>query len=752
MNFSCDLFLTNDNECILQQASAPLVPVDTWHVPFEVDFSIADNQGTACPQATAFSYVKGNYLGLYKFLANTDWSVITSGKDDVDKQVLMLTDLVTTAMKMFIPAYEHGVTNHYPSWFSHELKHTMRKKLRYHRHYKQTNNLFWYEKFKSERALAKRLYRRDHRSHTQSVESSLKQNPQSLWKYTKNFSNKKKTVQKITLSKGSEHISSPSDVCQAFADFFSAVFDSTGSMSQTCTLPDQENVYLSIPELSIDDVFAAIRALPPKKSAGADGIPLFIVKGCGDVLAPILTFIFNRSLKDRLFPTAWKFSLVVPIFKDGSALSVSNYRPISLICSFAKVFEKAMHCHIMHFFSRRINVQQHGFMPNRSVETNLIAFTEFVGAKLGSKQQVDAIYFDFKKAFDLVSHPLLVKKLVSYGISLPLCEWIQSYLHDRWNSVSYGGAQSTAYLSRSGVPQGSSLSPLLFNIFVNDICSCINHSEMLQFADDVKLFRAIVNISECDKLQQDITALADWCKDNNLVLNPAKTKVISFSRKHFFNTFDYTLNNCSIERVSVVRDLGVFLDSEFKFSDHVAYLSNTCYRTLGAITRMTRNFRGYSCLLYLYRSLILSKLDFSSVVWNRLNQTNSNELENVQRKFVRLLYNRYFNRRIYFSHERLLKILNLHCLSERRQARDFLFLHKCLHGIIDCPKLTSSVFIAVPGRSLRSHRVFGSSEPKSLRPIERIQYNFNMSNVANTPEVDIFLRERFGMPSLLMLL
>ena len=164
---------------------------------------------------------------------------------------------------------------------------------------------------------------------------------------------------------------------------------------------------------------------------------------------------------------------------------------------------------------------------------------------------------------------------------------------------------------------------------------------------------------------------------------------------------------------------------------------------------MTRNFKGYSCLLYLYQSLILSKLDFSSVVWNRLNQTNSNELDNVQKKFVRLLYDRYFNRRIYFSHERLLKILNLHYLSERRQARDFSFLHKCLHGFIDCPKLTSSVFIAVPGRTLRSHRVFGCSESKSLRPIARIQHNFNASNLINTPEVDIFVRDSFSVRFLL---
>ncbi|CAN7996896.1 unnamed protein product [Ixodes hexagonus] len=105
-----DLFLTNDDECVLQQASSPLVPVEPWHVPFEVDLNIVDNQGTACPRPIALSYSKGNYLGLYEFLASTDWSVITSCKEDVDKQVTMLTDTVTAAMKMFIPVYKQSVS------------------------------------------------------------------------------------------------------------------------------------------------------------------------------------------------------------------------------------------------------------------------------------------------------------------------------------------------------------------------------------------------------------------------------------------------------------------------------------------------------------------------------------------------------------------------------------------------------------------------------------------------------------------
>lgn len=200
-------------------------------------------------------------------------------------------------------------------------------------------------------------------------------------------------------------------------------------------------------------------------------------------------------------------------------------------------------------------------------------FIEFLNSKLESRQQVYSAYFDFKKAFELVSHSLLVEKLAVYGHSSSLCDWFKSYLSHRWNYVTFGGTKSSAYCSTSGVPQGSNVSPLLFNIFEIDICLCVSNSEFSQIAHNIKLFRTI---SDYKNLLQDITAVTGWYKDNNPALNPTKTKLIYFSRNHSRIAFEYILDNCLIERVSVVRDLGVLMDSELKLSKHVEFLTNAC--------------------------------------------------------------------------------------------------------------------------------------------------------------------------------
>lgn len=305
-----------------------------------------------CSRPTDFSYSKGSYIGFYEFLANVDWSVITSPEVDVISQVSISTDTVTAAIKMFIPVSKYDTTNHYPHWFSHELKFAMRKKLRYHRRYKSAKkkNQLWYEKFESERTVTKRLYRRNYKNYTQNVELSLKRNFQCIWKYTEIFLNKNKTAQQITLPWGSEHINNPSDICECFAVFFSCVFNSKPRTSQASTKRDHANELLSIPSLSNGDVSGNDSGAKTfTKSSGTDRIPSFILKGCGDLLAPVLTFILNRSLKDRL-PTSCMVSTVVPILKSDSPLSVANYRRILLTLSFAKVFEKAMHCRLMQFF------------------------------------------------------------------------------------------------------------------------------------------------------------------------------------------------------------------------------------------------------------------------------------------------------------------------------------------------------------------------------------------------------------------
>ena len=360
---------------------------------------------------------------------------------------------------------------------------------------------------------------------------------------------------------------------------------------------------------------------------------------------------------------------------------------------------------------------------------------EFAKPIVGSRGQVDVVYFDCSKAFDLVDHNLLLSKLSHMGLSSGFCDWFASYLGERSNMVSYLGCKSFPYLLKSGVPQGSNLGPLLFNIFVNDLVTSVSDSMMLQYADDVKICRSIHTPVDCELLQKDIDAIHLWCCANSLVLNPTKTKVVSFSRKANV-VHPYTLDGSEISRSSVVRDLGILIDSRLNFNYHVSKVINDSLRILGIISRITRDFQNYTCILNLFRALVLSRLDFCSTVWNSLGVTQALRLECIQRRLVRIVYDRHIGRSVFYDYVGLLDTLGLSPLSTRRLVRDMVFLYKLFNSVFDSPMLLSRISIHVPQRQNRSTPFFYPSYLESSPPLTRMML---MYNKFFNPHVDFFI-------------
>jgi hypothetical protein len=216
------------------------------------------------------------------------------------------------------------------------------------------------------------------------------------------------------------------------------------------------------------------------------------------MLAKPLTYIFN-------FPVAWKMSHVTPVFKSGDRSDVTNYRPI---CNFSKVFEHVLHCLVYPHVSHMIIDSQHSFMKGRSTVTNLAVISQCLCEIVDREGQVDCIYTDFSKAFDRMNLSILLEKLDSFGFSGNLVNLMYSYLSGRQQCV-VNGFRSRAYWQSSGVPQGSVLGPLLFNLYVNDITAGI-HSHCLLYADYLKIYRQIRSSVDCEQLQADLTTLDNW--------------------------------------------------------------------------------------------------------------------------------------------------------------------------------------------------------------------------------------------------
>ena len=203
--------------------------------------------------------------------------------------------------------------------------------------------------------------------------------------------------------------------------------------------------------------------MKPCKAADPDGIYGMVLKNCAYGLAYPLSKLFRVSYNTGMIPNEWKTANVVPIHKKGSKVEVENYRPISLTCLIMKIFERIVRDEILLRCQNKLNSNQHGFLPAKSCETQMLNFSESLAYSLNNNVQTDVIYFDFSKAFDSVNHDILLKKLkLEYGLEGRLLKFLIDYLKNRMQCVLIGGYKSEVNLVVSGVPQDSILGTLLF--------------------------------------------------------------------------------------------------------------------------------------------------------------------------------------------------------------------------------------------------------------------------------------------------
>lgn len=238
----------------------------------------------------------------------------------------------------------------------------------------------------------------------------------------------------------------------------------------------------------------AIRGLNLNSAPGADLIPMFFWSTIINEIAPYVVKLFNIFINTGYVPEDWKRALVFPLYKHtGTPNEISSYRPISLCCSLSKIFEKIL----LSFITETIDAtgllsdSQHGFRKGHSTISNLLLTYDYVIKRLDNGEAVDVIYLDFSKAFDKISHALLITKLAQQKFSPLIVNWIRNFLTNRWQSVAINGILSNLVQIPSGVPQGSLLGPVLFLLYLNDIFALKISSNLIAFADDTKLFGAV---------------------------------------------------------------------------------------------------------------------------------------------------------------------------------------------------------------------------------------------------------------------
>ena len=663
-----------------------------------------------------------------------DWTFL-SCYSGVDEAVEKFYNVLYGILDKCIP-YRKQNTQNYPCWFTWDIIKNIKTKNYHHKALKSKkgNVRFHRQKFNELRKEIKKEISRAYNVFITNAELSIQSDPSKFWSFIKS---KTHHLNSTSLVYNGREITDNKEIANSFANYFESIYANnvpvnTNSAYIKFSRFDDKVNNINIHTIDLSEIQSTIRNLKPKKAIGPDGIPDYIVKGCAEFFILPLYILFNMTITSSTFPQKWKLTKVCPIPKCKKGRDISNYRPVSILSTFAKILESILYKNIEKHIRISISEHQHGFVQSRSTVTNLSLFSNFVTDVIDQGGQVDVIYTDFSKAFDKVNHEILLYKLRNLNFSRNLLKLFESYLKDRRQFTVYKGCKSVEYTQLSGVPQGSNLGPLLFTIFINDLPECIINSHKLLYADDLKIFRCINSKDDGDKLQQDVNAVAEWCKNNSLEINISKCNVISYTkRKNMFDT-SYTLNNTKLKLSNTVKDLGVMYDNKLTFQTHIDTKINEANKNLGFILRLCKEFNNPKTLQNLYQAFVRPQLEYATIIWNPDTKKQILQIEKLQSKFLRCLTYRQtgFYPRMVGSHS-LNKNYNMMTLEQRRMITDLQFLYKIFNNQIDCSELLSSFRVNVPGKLTRLDNYSYFAHKKSKSNIMKKSPTWRLSETYN---------------------
>jgi len=518
--------------------------------------------------------------------------------------------------------------------------------------------------------------------------------------------------------------------CAILNDYFSETFTIDNH-----DVPDLDGVGNNVTKLenvffSEQIVYKELLKLKGTSSSGPDNIPSIFYKKFAVFFAYPLSKIFTASFDVGRLPSVWLKSNVVPILKKGSAANPENYRPISLTCIACRIMERTVKWCIMHHLQSNglLSLNQHGFISKRSVETQLVECTNDWSLALRDGKSVDVNFIDFSKAFDSVVHSKLRVKLAAVGISGKLLNWCMAFLSSRYQRTKIDEYYSQYSEVLSGTGQGTVLGPIFFLIFINDLAdkfTANSKTKVKLFADDIKLYSTVDDVSSQRNLQQSLDILVQWAAEWQLTIASKKCWTLRIGKPEE-DGFNYVIDGQILDWTSSCRDLGIIVDSKLRFSNHCTAISKKANARCALISNCftTANMK-YQTIAFC--SFVRPILEFGSVVWNPHYKSDINLIEATQRRFTKRMFSR-CNQPPDLSYEQRLAHLSaqniiLAKLEHRRTIADLKFCYKIQKNMVTIDNSCFTLSTVNPNRLLVPHCL--NSIPRKSTFCHRITHLWN---------------------------
>ena len=672
---------------------------------------------------TRYQYDKADYEKLKKMMPK--WSeILKSGNMTVNEMWTVFKDKVTEAINECVPKKTviiHANSRRRGKKMDSKARAKLKRKHRLWEAYIKTGDGRRYLEYCRIRNQVRAITRKIQKDLEKQVAKEARKNPKKFWQFVANKTKSRPTIPDLLLEhededdENAKYTSSDQEKANRFNEFFASVFNEK-TYEPDQPLPKRTDKKIMDIVINDDIVLKALKKLKPGKSPGPDGLHPRILKEAGDEIAPALTIIYKASMMNGTLPDEWLCANVSPIYKKGKKFVAGNYRPVSLTCIACKMLESIIREEIMKYLktNKLISAKQFGFLSGRSCTLQLLTMLDKWTSILDRGGAIDVIYFDFMKAFDKVAHGKLLQKLRAYGIDGNLHAWINAFLTNRRQRVTVNGANSCWEPVTSGVPQGSVLGPLLFVVFINDMPEVVDSNSLLvMFADDAKLSREFVNLNDRETEQDDVNNLTEWAKDNGMAHHPDKCHVLKIGERELTlnDLFEpYRLNNEIMDIVHEEKDLGVIIDQDLTFEEHMAEKVKKANQKIGIIRRSFMHLDA-QMFLQLYKALIRPHLEYANQVWAPRLAKHITLIENVQRRATKLVPGL-----ADLEYEDRLRKLNLPTLAYRRLRGDLIEVFKIMTGKYD-PEVCEGLIARREGERSTGHphKIFKERPQHDLR-------------------------------------
>jgi hypothetical protein len=572
--------------------------------------------------------------------------------------------------------------------------------------------------YKVYRNLYNSVLRKSKKMYYEDILRKFKSKPKKLWEILNNVNGKPAKSGKINeIFNGQNYTIDTREMAQCFNEFFAEIGPEIANSVEQSNIDPISFMpnNLNAPDFVINNtgqihVIDVIKSMHSKSSIDCNGINMELIKFVSYEICVPLAHIFQLSIETGIFPERFKSSRIVPIFKQGDPTMCDNYRPIALVDSFSKILEKMVAIDLANHLDRNnlLFKHQYGFQRGKSTEHNLIHVTNYIGQALNDSKWCIGIFLDLKKAFDTVQHDILLRKLEKFGVRGTALRWFTTYLSNRTQCVDIDGTLSDFRRIIMSVFQGSSLGPILFLCFINDIFNCTN-LDMFLFADDTNALSTHDNLNTLiDFVNNELRKLASWFKANKLVLNISKTKYMIFRTKNRainmlnknifidFNDPNSEYDNDKVVNLQRVHNngnsnnqtyklLGVLFDEFLSFNQHLSYIQSKIARSLFLLNR-TKNFLSKNALRMLYFATVHSHLTYCPIILSIACKSQIKKLSIMQKKAIRIITGSSFN-----DHTAPLFLkCNILTVNDIIEYAKLNFMHSVKYGY--CPKSFLDVF------------------------------------------------------------